>query len=349
MNKFVLAFAAMFYLGTASAVQAQEDDDSNIEIVIRKKIKKKNWSEAEESVADNLIKKEVDNLKTKIKDLEKQYASGNITKAELEIKKKKASEDSANKISVLLDSMVTKKHHDHDKEEEEIVIEVDESVKTCTDDKDKKRDKNDNAMSLHFGTGWNNMLDNNQKVLNKYGGDFHVGKSMYFKIAALQSKYINKKQTISFDYGLEYYTKNYRFDDDTKRIKNTEANGIEIVPITEFPNEVKKSRFNQSTLEVPLSFTFDLGDNFMVSAGMYGGFVLRSKQVIKYSGSSVEDKKRKIKSGFDTNPFQYGALFRIGKRNFNAQVRWQLNEVFSKHAPGLEAYPISFGINFGGL
>lgn len=337
MSKILKAlFIVSFLFGIQNGFS---QNDESLEIIIKKKITKgkESNSNVTNELTSILVKKEVKKLTTKITALEKQLENGEITPDQFKEKKSALAQESAERISTMVTSMTDKSSNKN--------IYVKKII--SNDSINKPENKSKDIMTMTLGAGWNNWTNSDKKMYDNKGSELDFGNSMYFKIAMIGSHYFGKKKRASFDFGLEYYTKNYRLKDETRRFVNTD-NGVSTKTIELEPKSVVKSRFNQSTLEVPLSLSHEFGKDKFVSLGFYGGVTLRSKQVVKYSGEQTGSKKTKWKGDFDTNPFVYGALFRIGKRSTNFQVKVQLNEVFNKHV-GLEAYPFMFGINIGGL
>ncbi len=121
----------------------------------------------------------------------------------------------------------------------------------------------------------------------------------------LTATYINASFVPMLDFG--YHKKKYEKDDGTS---------------------VKITRLNRS--------------GFRIGAGMYTGYRIGSHTKIKYEEDNDTDKDRDNGSYY-LNSFRYGVMGKLGYRDFDFFVRYDLNEVFAEdRGPKLNA--LTFGI-----
>ncbi|MCT4664404.1 MAG: PorT family protein [Flavobacteriales bacterium] len=277
-----------------------------------------------------VMDKESKLLERKILKIQKQFEAGTITKVESEKRKNKAINKSANKVSLMLEAMATPG------KTAEWNIEHDTIANNGVLIHENHWASN---LKVPIGFGWNNWITN-----GNHSNIFDAGKSMYFKIGLAYPMYFKNEKT-SIDLGLVYNTTNYRIDNDNYRMAHDPIYGVRFTKIKS-DQKATLSRFNQSTLDIPLTISHKFNDKhkFIVSAGVYGGLVLRSKQVVRYN----DGNKDKWKSNWSTNSFYGGLIFKAGVKGVYLETKFRLNEVFSKSESGLRnQYPFQIGLSFG--
>lgn len=201
------------------------------------------------------------------------------------------------------------------------------------------------SLSGNIGFGFTNWMDKDNKRYDDPTKKLSGNSSWYYEIGLKANSYLDKKRIkTSIDYGITLISRYYHFNNKNYSI-NGDNNGIatlENVQITE-------SVFSQTSLEFPLSithrFTNSTKERLAISAGVYGGFHLRSRQKIKYSVNN-NDYKAKWFSGFNSNPFYSGVKASIGYNSVYLIARYNFSKLF-KSSSDIEVYPYSIGLSFG--
>ena len=230
-------------------------------------------------------------------------------------------------------------------ERTEIYIRLKEKNTSCKTDSVDQRLKARTSISGNIGFGFTNWMDKDNKRYDDPTKKLSGNSSWYYEIGLKANSYLDKKHVkTSIDYGITLISRYYHFNNKNYSI-NGDNNGIatlENVQITE-------SVFSQTSLEFPLSithrFTNSTKERLTISAGVYGGFHLRSRQKIKYSVNN-NDYKAKWFSGFNSNPFYSGVKASIGYNSVYLIARYNFSKLF-KSSSDIEVYPYSIGLSFG--
>ncbi|MFV0289537.1 MAG: outer membrane beta-barrel protein [Mangrovibacterium sp.] len=152
---------------------------------------------------------------------------------------------------------------------------------------------------------------------------------------------LNKQKNFGIVTGGGLSWNNYKFDNKISLDKNND--GI-IYPVAVSDDNFKKSKLMLSYLTVPLllEYQFPVNDGkskMFVSAGIVGGFNIKSLTKVK-----ADNTKTKDKGSLAIEPFKTSAMFQIGGNNLSLYATYSFSEVF-KSGRGPELTPYSFGIS----
>ncbi len=213
----------------------------------------------------------------------------------------------------------------------------------------KHKEKQKRKFTGHYWgaeLGFNNYLNADYKLSMPDGYDFlelNQGKSVEFSMNLLQgSLSLSRSGTVGFVTGAGLTFNNYRFANPTIPVKD--ENGM--LSYETIDGSLNKNKLTTLYLTVPVLFECQFNrhnrDGFYMSAGMIGGYRLKSytKVVTMDSGNKDKDKNR---SSFNLNSFRYGAQFRFGFESINFYGTYWLNPMFDTDK-GPELYPVSVGV-----
>ena len=110
---------------------------------------------------------------------------------------------------------------------------------------------------------------------------------------------------------------------------------------------VSKNKFKATYLTVPILFEYNdaklARKGFHFSAGMVFGYRIGSKNKMKYTTPSGNNKKDKYRDDFNLNPFSMALTTRFGVGWVNLFATYNLSPLFEKDK-GPELYPFTVGI-----
>ena len=149
------------------------------------------------------------------------------------------------------------------------------------------------------------------------------------------------KKKLGLEYGLTLSWNDYKFDNDFEILTDQET--FMTIPVDK---KLKKNKLKTTHLEVPLMLTLVPGkrQSYFISAGVYGGLLIGSKQKIKFEDGGT----RKIKDDFNLNKVRYGIEARLGLGAVSFYGRYSLQPLF-QDGTGPELYPLNFGITVLGF
>ncbi|WP_262326269.1 porin family protein [Carboxylicivirga litoralis] len=179
--------------------------------------------------------------------------------------------------------------------------------------------------------------------------DLNASKSVTFSINFLQYNIGLQKHKNNFGMvlgaGWTFY--NYRTDQ-AFYFERDEATGKTIGVPVEDTRKVEKNKITTSFINIPLLFEWQIPASepfhrFYISAGPYCGFKLggHTKIVYKEDGDRNKDKGR---DDINLNPFQYGAMVRMGYRFINLYATYNFSTFYTDNR-GPELYPFTIGIS----
>lgn len=149
------------------------------------------------------------------------------------------------------------------------------------------------------------------------------------------------KRKFGIEYGLTLAWNSYKFDNDFEILENTET--FQTIPLDK---PVKKNKLKTTFLEVPVMLTWVPGkrESYFVSAGVYGGLMIGSKQKIKFE----DGDKRKIRDDFNLNKVRYGLEARVGVGPIAFYAQYSLQDLF-QDGTGPALTPINIGVTVLGF
>ena len=212
----------------------------------------------------------------------------------------------------------------------------------------KKYDRRTTS-DLVFAIGFNNAIIEGESLNDS---PYKLGGSGFVELGwAWKTRVFNNTNAVRFKYGFSFQWNKLDIKD------NLYFNEVDdVVMLEEFPLDVNKSKFRTTNLVFPVHFEFGPSskkehDNyyrysthkkFKVGVGMYGGFVIKSLQKIKYKENG-DKQKDKIK-GYNTNNLVYGLSTYISWGNVGVYAKYDLSPIFKDQT--IDQNNISLGIRF---
>lgn len=177
-----------------------------------------------------------------------------------------------------------------------------------------------------------------------YGKSISVGLNLFEKAIPI----VKNNFYLSTGIGLEF--NNFRFENKSV-ILNPNATPLTVSydNDTSSTRQYTKNKLTTSYLNVPLLLTFATNNKkgkntFHISVGAMVGWKYLAHQKFVY----VEDgdkKKDKEFDSFNTNPFRFTAMARLGYKHIGLFANYSLNPLFQKNK-GPELYPFTMGLTF---
>ena len=152
------------------------------------------------------------------------------------------------------------------------------------------------------------------------------------------------RNTIGAVIGAGWTFHNYRTD--SKYIIELDDDG-NTIGRPEEDRSITKNKLATSFLNFPFLFEFQIPTNrdkhrFFISAGGYGGFLIKAHTKVVYNDSGTKIKV-KNKGNLNVSPFQYGAMVRLGYRWIKLYATYNFSTLYMKDK-GPELYPYSIGL-----
>lgn len=173
-----------------------------------------------------------------------------------------------------------------------------------------------------------------------YGKSIAIGINLYeYKLPIVKNNFY-----MSTGFGLEF--NNFRFDDTSVKL-DPDAKPLAVTYDT--TRNYTKNKLAVAYLNVPLLFTVAANDKkgknaFHISVGAMAGFKYRTHQKMVYYEDGDKKKPKEFDS-FNTNPFRFTAMARMGYKNIGVYANYSLNSLFQKDQ-GPELYPLTMGVSF---
>jgi hypothetical protein len=169
--------------------------------------------------------------------------------------------------------------------------------------------------------------------------------SLYANIIQQSIGLQKTRNTIGLVTGLGLHFKSYRLDKNTtiEQLSDGRIEGRTLVF-----DDNQKSKFSAAYLVAPLLLEFQVPVNhyanrIFVSGGMTGGYRLNSHTKIKYR-SDRNKEKLKTPGDFSLQDFRYGVMMRLGYRQYQVFVNYDLVPMFKEKARVPDEYPLTFGV-----
>lgn len=173
-----------------------------------------------------------------------------------------------------------------------------------------------------------------------YAKSVSVGINVYeYKLPIVKNNFY-----MSTGFGLEF--NNFRFDDTSVKL---DPNAKPVTATYDTTRNYTKSKLTMAYLNVPLLFTVAANNKkgknaFHFSFGAMAGFKYRAHQKMVYFEDGDKNKPKQFDS-FNTNPFRFTAMARMGYKHIGVYANYSLNQLFLK-AQGPELYPLTMGVSF---
>ncbi|WP_053992064.1 hypothetical protein [Mangrovimonas sp. TPBH4] len=202
---------------------------------------------------------------------------------------------------------------------------------------------------LVFATGLNNAVIEGE---NFWDSPYHFGYSRFVELGyAWKTRVFKNSNALRLKYGFSFQWNKLNI---RHNMYFTETN--DVVELTEFPEDVRKSKFRVTNLVFPVHFEFGPSKKierdtyfrystykkFKIGIGGYAGFNLESKQKVKYrvDGDREKDKYK----GYNVNELVYGLSGYLSFGSVGLYAKYDLSPIF-KDQP-MDQNNISLGIRF---
>lgn len=215
--------------------------------------------------------------------------------------------------------------------------------------RDKKYDRRTYS-DIVVAFGFNNALIEGESLNDS---PYKTGGSRFFELGwQWKTRVLKNSNAIRVNYGLSFQSNGLK----PKENQYFEKEG-EMTTLKTYPYDLKKSKFRQDNLVVPVFFEFGPSERtdhedyfrystrrkFNVGIGGYAGVNLTSRQKLKYTREGSTSRE-KIKDNYNTNNFVYGLAAYAGIGGSSLYLKYDLNPVFK--SPNVKQNNISLGLRF---
>ena len=185
------------------------------------------------------------------------------------------------------------------------------------------------------------LTDNYPEFLSH---DIFRSNALYVNIMQQSIGLQKTRNTIGLLSGLGFQFKSYRLDRNTTLEKTTSG---AVVGRSLIFDRNQKSKFSMVYLVVPLLLEFQVPVNhyenrIFFSGGLMAGYRLSAHTKIKYRADRNKEKL-KTPGDFSLNDFKYGLMVRMGYRNYQLFVNYDLQPMFREVSKVADVYPLTFG------
>ncbi len=308
---------------------------------------------------ETITKEEKEALKIEVEAVNNQLINGTITKEEAENKKKLLAQTRAANIESrvakeqeALNNLVQEKvdgkilESDTVKKTNKVVFKWEKGDKGYHG---KDRIEKRTSSQFVFAIGANNLVTDGA-IANS---DFKYGKSRFYEWGLTYNTRIFKNDNLLHaKYGLSLMYNDLRSTNNRFFVENGNKTDLEVCPV-----ELKKSRFRNVNLVLPIHLEFDFTkpkikggktyfkshNSLRLGIGGYFGANLKSKQILKYDldGNRIVEKTR---GDFNTNDFIYGLSTYIGYKATSLYLKYDLNPLFKDNT--VKQNNVSLGLRF---
>lgn len=327
----------------------------------------KNQVEQLNSLKEQIIQEEKDDLKSEVENINARQQNATITESEAEILKKSAAEKHAlnieNRIAIVDNQLALINRNGIDSTKitgTSISIGVGNSdadnerifgvkVKGGSVQKIVKYDRRTTSGVL-FAFGLNNVITEGESLQDS---DFKVAGSRFAELGwEWKTRVFKNSNWLRIKYGLSFQFNGLKATDNRFYVDTGEQTELQT-----FPQNLKKSKFRMDNLVVPVFFEFgpskkiehddyfryNTENQIKVGVGGYAGINLGARQKLKYEEDG-HDRKDKLKANYNTNNFIYGVSAYVGWGNAGIYAKYDLNTIF-KNNP-VDQRNISLGVRF---
>ena len=232
-----------------------------------------------------------------------------------------------------------------------IIIQKDNESDTLDFDEAKeKAEKKKEQRTNHFAGiefGVNGLLNPNQSVDLQSEAQFlelNYRKSLEISFNLWEKYMPIWEEKIGLVTGAGFKFNNYDLVQDVVIVNQMDSTFGVVDPT----RSINKNRLKTTAIHVPLMLETNLGKDadhsFHLAAGGTVTYMLntRTKQKYKQDG---ENYKKKDKSDFNVNDFQFAATARVGYGDFTLYATYNLTPLFENNK-GPEVYPFTIGVSF---
>lgn len=331
MKNIIQAFIIVLF---SSSVFAQKSQDVFFEKEVKRiESKIQNITKSEKAA----LKKSIDSINTLMEKQEIFYDDAVIQKENIAKEKAQRMEERINAQNQRLLALIQAKAADDLKEyrKKYYAVNIGSSINIETvESEDNHVLKSRTSFHGVFAFGRNNLISD--KSVPNYDSN-NYGSPFYELGFAFKTK-LRKDEKLSLTYGLSLMFNTVAPKHNFYFVQHGNQTVLE-----EAPMHLKKSKFNNTYISLPVHLQFNIGkDNrYKVGVGGFVGYNIHSVQNLKY----VEDG-RKIKditqADWNVNNWHYGLSTYIGIGDISLYAKYDLNPLFRNNS--VEQHNLSLGI-----
>jgi hypothetical protein len=312
-------------------------------------------------------------LKVEIEAIDKQIIEGKITKEKAEDLKLKIAEERASNIEtkvameeeklnqLIQDKVDGKVEYETDTTKVKVgnrfYIGYEKNKKDTLASKPKEYKERRTTSQFVFALGLNNVTTDGENLENS---DFRVAGSHFYEWGlTYNTRILKNNNLLHFKYGLSVMYNNLRPTENRTFEKNGDQTVLMSNTIDPTMNSIalKESRLRNVYLVAPLHLEFDLSgsttkndktyfrthQSLRLGVGGYGGFRVKTKQIIKYEIDN-KDVKQKTKDDYNASNLIYGLSAYLGYKSTSLYVKYDMNPLFKNNA--IDQNNVSLGLRF---
>lgn len=209
----------------------------------------------------------------------------------------------------------------------------------------KKKQRTNHFAGIEFGV--NGLLSPKQSVDLQSDAQFmelNYRKSLEISFNLWEKYMPIWEEKIGLVTGAGFKFNNYDLVQDVVIVNQMDS----VFGVVDPTRSINKNRFKTTAVHVPLMLETNLGKDadhsFHLAVGGTVSYMLntRTKQKYKQDG---ENYKKKDKSDFNVNDFQFAATARVGYGDFTVYATYNLTPLFENNK-GPEVYPFTVGVAF---
>ncbi|WP_268224854.1 porin family protein [Sinomicrobium oceani] len=215
--------------------------------------------------------------------------------------------------------------------------------------KDKKYDRRTYS-DIVVAVGFNNALTEGESLNDS---PYKTGGSRFFELGwQWKTRVFKNSNAVRLSYGLSFQSNGLKPKDNMYFEKEGEETSLQT-----YPYRLKKSKFRQDNLVIPVFFEFgpsrrvqhdeyfrySTRKKFRIGLGGYAGLNLTSRQKLRYDREGSTGRE-KIKDDYNTNNFVYGLAAYAGIGGTSLYLKYDLNPIFKE--PNIKQNNISLGLRF---
>ncbi|WP_461532057.1 porin family protein [Sinomicrobium sp.] len=318
---------------------------------------------------ERIVSEEKSRLKKEVERIQSLQRGGEITADEAQRRKEQQAKRSAlnieNRLAILENKMALAERGEYEKyrdEGNEAVLRINFGAEEEADgdrlfgvvfdsgNKKKKYDKKTTS-NLVIGIGLNNAIIEGQSLNDS---PYKTWGSRFFELGwQWKTRLLKNSNAVRVSYGLSLHSNGLKPKDNQYFVSEGAMTSLE-----SFPHSLKKSKFRQDHLVVPLFFEFGPSEKkeyddyfrystdkkFKVGIGGYVGASLSSRQKLRYRDENRSRSREKLKGDYNTNDFVYGLAAYVGRGDMSVYLKYDLSPIFKN--PNPEQRNISLGLRF---
>ena len=334
---------------------------------------------------EKITKQQKDSLKSKVLDIDKKMAKGEISKLTAESLKKEVAAYHARRIEKLvgeqerlLQLLVQDKTNGKIASADEIITDEDEDNTFTIGNKvfklnisegdleernnrrkerwkSKNKKQRSTTTQLVFAMGVNNVL-NDHELSSLNDSEYQFWRSRFYELGwTWKTRFSRQPSQFYLKYGVSFLWNNLRLEDNRVHVKNGDMTEIQT-----FPNQLSESRLRHVQMNFPLHLEWDFSKNktydngrvrdrtnrsVRFGIGGFVGFKLGTRQYLEYRDDNNVEIEEVQYDNFNMNTVNYGVSTYLGYRDTSFYVKYDLNPLFQNTNTRNFSMGIRFDLN----